>query len=340
MSEDESEVEDDPPKPDESSFHDPSDSLLLKEESDELPPKSPMGVTELDDDMQEKLSEFKQQAAESLENNDLPSALNAYNKAISMGAASALLYSKRADLLLRMGRPRACIEDCNEALKLNPDSGRAYRVRGIAYRRLQNWEMAHADLSTAQKIDYDEETESKYKREVDEKWKHIAELRRDYQMKIDDLKRQRRIREINRRRKAAAAHSKAADAGHCGAADDCCGGKAGCGDATSGARPGAAAGAGGFMPEFLNDPELQKAFSNPKLMQAMSEMMSNPAAAMKYMSDPEIGPVLMKLMGKMGGGGGAGGMPFGFGAGGAGAGGSRSSGAPPGHNFATDGGDP
>ena len=66
---------------------------------------------------------------------------------------------------------------------------------------------------------------------------------------------------------------------------------------------------------------------NPKVMQAMQAMMSNPMAAMQYMSDPEVGPVLQKLMGLFGGGmpggmggmggmpGGMGGMPGGFGGG-------------------------
>ena len=44
--------------------------------------------------------------------------------------------------------------------------------------------------------------------------------------------------------------------------------------------------------------------------------MGNPMAMMQYMDDPEVGPVLQKLMGKMMGGGGMPGMGPGLGMGG------------------------
>ena len=46
-----------------------------------------------------------------------------------------------------------------------------------------------------------------------------------------------------------------------------------------------------------------------QMMQAMMEMQQNPGAAMKYMSDPEIGPVLMKIAGMAAGSGMGAGMP-------------------------------
>jgi len=57
--------------------------------------------------------------------------------------------------------------------------------------------------------------------------------------------------------------------------------------------------------------------TNPKVMAAVQQCMGNPMAMMQYMNDPEVGPVLQKLMGKMMGGGGMpggmGGMPGGMG---------------------------
>ena len=38
-----------------------------------------------------------------------------------------------------------------------------------------------------------------------------------------------------------------------------------------------------------------------QVMQAMMQMQSNPAAAMQYMSDPEVGPILMKVAATLGG---------------------------------------
>merc|ERR1719231_214710 len=62
---------------------------------------------------------------------------------------------------------------------------------------------------------------------------------------------------------------------------------------------GMPAGMGQMMAEMMQDPEMMAAMSNPKVMQAMQSCMGNPMAMMQYMDDPEVGPVLQKLMGKM-----------------------------------------
>jgi suppressor of tumorigenicity protein 13 len=92
-------------------------------------------------------------------------------------------------------------------------------------------------------------------------------------------------------------------------------------------------GGGGGMPNIppellqaiMSDPELMQAMQKPKVMAALQECMSNPAAIGKYASDPEFQSIISKLqkvmpggpMGGMGGGGpGPGfgsGMPGGFG---------------------------
>ena len=80
-------------------------------------------------------------------------------------------------------------------------------------------------------------------------------------------------------------------------------------------------GGGGGMPagmdEIMKDPEIMAAMANPKVMAAVQSCMGNPMQMMQYMNDPEVGPVLQKMMGKMMGGGmppGAmGGMPGGMG---------------------------
>jgi hypothetical protein len=70
---------------------------------------------------------------------------------------------------------------------------------------------------------------------------------------------------------------------------------------------------------MMADPEMREAMANPKVQKALQEvmsgpggpagLMSNPAKLQELMSDPEVGPVIQKLMSKMGGAGGMGGMP-------------------------------
>jgi suppressor of tumorigenicity protein 13 len=61
----------------------------------------------------------------------------------------------------------------------------------------------------------------------------------------------------------------------------------------------------------MSDPELAAAMQNPKVTAAFTEMMQNPTPAkmQELMSDPEVGPVLQKLIAKVGPG--MGGMPGG-----------------------------
>merc|ERR1719433_2240350 len=87
-----------------------------------------------------------------------------------------MMYAKRAELLLKLRRPNACIADCSIAISINPDSGKAHRIRGRAHRSLGHWEEAHRDLALGQKLDYDDETVDVQKL-VDEKWRKIMQQR-------------------------------------------------------------------------------------------------------------------------------------------------------------------
>merc|ERR1712217_623940 len=87
---------------------------------------------------------------------DTAKALEHYTSALMTGAASALIFAKRGELLLREKRPRAAINDCHAALEVNPDCGKALRIRGLAYRKLGNWAAAQKDLGLGQKLDFDD----------------------------------------------------------------------------------------------------------------------------------------------------------------------------------------
>lgn len=262
-------------EPTEADFFDLDDPDRMVAETVALPPKGVKGL-ELSDADQERVSALKSQASEAIENGHLGAALELYNTVISMGSVSAMMYTKRADLLLKLKRPLAAIADCDAALLLNPDSAKAFRIRGLALRGLQKWEAAHSDLSTAQTIDFDEATET-VKKLVDTKCSEILLAKRAFRMasKVEE-------EEVPR---------------------DVGGG--------FGAMPGMPSGMPSGMPAgmpdmgaLFSDPEIMGAMSNPKVMAAMQAMMTNPAAFLQYQNDPEVGPVLAKLMSKMGGMGG------------------------------------
>jgi len=98
----------------------------------------------------------KKDAAKASDKSDFATALKKYTDAITAGGAKALLLAKRGELLLKLKRPRAAINDCSYAIDMNPDCVKAYHVRGMAHRTLGNWEDANDDLSHGQKLDFDE----------------------------------------------------------------------------------------------------------------------------------------------------------------------------------------
>ena len=263
------------------------------------PDPPPEDVSEADMD---KASTAKMEAADLMAAGNCEAAAKTLTKAIQ-AMPSALTYARRAECFLKMKpkKPNAAIRDCDAALKLNPDSGKSLRLRGTAHRFLGNWEAASKDLAQGQAIDFDDAVQTMQKL-VDERWHEIRSRR-------SAAAAAKRDAELEERRKAAAeAARKAEEAKSSSSSMPGMGG-------FPGGMPGMGGFPGGGMPPgmegLMNDPELMAAMSNPKVMAAMTSAMSNPASLMQYMSDPEVGPVLTKLMGKMGGG--MGGMPGGMG---------------------------
>lgn len=319
--EEEEEEEEEPEEPEE------EDPERLPEDPEPYPELGPEGEKELTDDQMDAQGAAKQAAVEALEDGKLEEALAKYTEAIKVGNATAMMYAKRAELLLKLKRPNACINDCSAAIKVNPDSGKAYRIRGKAHRLLGHWEEAQLDLATGQKLDYDDNT-ADVQKFVAERFKRINE-RKTRQRLRDEKKAEKRRQEDYKRRKEAAnkayQEAKAAESagggfpggfpggGFPGGFPGMPGGMGGMPGGMGGmpggmgGMPGGMGGMpgmGGMDPSMfqglLSDPELMSAFSNPKIQAAMCEIMSNPAAMSKYQNDPEIMAVFQKMMSKVG----------------------------------------
>ena len=101
----------------------------------------------------------KSEAAEAQGGGDFARALSLWTAALEAEAATASLsattLAKRADCLLKLDRPRGAASDCTAALSVNPDSARAYKIRGRARRKIPDYEGAAADFGQAQRIDFD-----------------------------------------------------------------------------------------------------------------------------------------------------------------------------------------
>jgi len=159
-----------------------------------FPAMSPADVAELTDEAQDKQNGFKQQGVDALEDGKLDLVLEKFTEAISIGCASALLYSRRAQILMQLDRPRAAVNDCNAALEINPDSAKGYKIRGRAYKKLGMWCEAHSDLQTGLKLDFDDDTEEA-SRDVAEKAKELQAAAVSKRVKEEELEYNRKMKE-------------------------------------------------------------------------------------------------------------------------------------------------
>jgi len=298
-----SEVSADELSSDKGESSDDPDKMVPEEEP--MPAVAPDMEKELTDEDYDKLGELKMSANKAMRSGENDKALDLMTQALLVGEPSALLYARRAAVLLKMKRPMACIRDCTEALKLNPDSAKAYKIRGKAYRRLHKWEEANKDLAMGQRIDYDDDTQDVFT-VVSAKWKVIRKKKLGRNSRNEDRERRRKIKRVTRARKQAQKEyeeQKRKDASEEKKRKK----SKGMPDGMPGGMPGGMP--AGFA-EMMKDPAL----SNPKVLAALQDIMKNPANISKYQNDPDVMKVIQKMTKMSGGmGGGMGGMPGGMG---------------------------
>lgn len=201
-----------------------------------------------------------------------------------------MFFAKRGQAFLKLKKPNAATRDCDQALRLNPDSATAYKFRGRAHRLLGNWEEAAKDLRQACKLDFDDEADE-WLKEVTPNAKKIEQ----HNIKQERKKAEKELNERKERvRRAQEANKKAAEENAKQAEDD-----------------GGDFGMGGLPPDFM------EAFSDPEVAAALQDVMQNPGNIMKYQNNPKVMNLLKKFAGAAGGGGfpgmggmgGGGGMP-------------------------------
>lgn len=304
-------------------------------EPDNDPPQK-MGdaSVEVTDEKRDEAQIAKSKAVEAMADGDLDEAVNHLTEAIECNPTSAIIYATRASVFVKMKKPNAAIRDANAAIKINPDSAKGYKWRGMARAMLGHWEEAAKDLHLASRLDYDEEISAVLKK-VEPNVHKIEDHHRKYERLRREKDERKKERERQRRRaEAQAAYEKAKKKEHtstckesCGASGGCSGGMPGSfpGGMPAGGMPGGFPGGmpggfpggmpaggmpGGFpggmpgdvdMSKILNDPELMAAFSDPEVMTALQDVMKNPANLAKYQANPKIAPIIAKMMGKFGG---------------------------------------
>uniref|UniRef100_A0A183BZS8 TPR_REGION domain-containing protein n=1 Tax=Globodera pallida TaxID=36090 RepID=A0A183BZS8_GLOPA len=106
----------------------------------------------------DRANQNKEAAMAAFNEGDYQKALDLLTLAITLNPGSAILHAKRANTLLKMSKMKAAIQDCDKAIKINPDSAQPYKFRGRANQLLGNWVKAHQDFAISCKLDYDDMT--------------------------------------------------------------------------------------------------------------------------------------------------------------------------------------
>jgi len=262
----------------------------------------PPPPNEEDEEAFEKATAAKEAAIDALESGDHAGALAKYLEALQ-GDRSPMLLANVANCYVKMKQPGNAFLFLDAALEMNPDSAKAHKIYAQAAKSVGNWTTALKHAQTALKIDFDDMIFD-LEKAINSKFAPILALKsqlanaeKDVEF-AEKLSKQAELQQQRKEEQAREAAAKAAE--------------------MAGGMGGGMG--GGVPPGFMDDPDIQAAMSNPKVMAALQEMMTNPGAMAKYQNDPEVMGAFAKLQSKFGGMGGPGGMPGGMPGGGFGGG--------------------
>jgi suppressor of tumorigenicity protein 13 len=132
----------------------PDDQLMTPDTDAPLP----MGdrTKEVSEAEMDEANEIKARAIAAQNEGRDAEATELFTQAIQKNPKVAILWASRANLLLKLRKPNAAVRDCSVAIELNPDSAKAWKVRGRARRFLGQYADAKRDLQTGNRLDFDE----------------------------------------------------------------------------------------------------------------------------------------------------------------------------------------
>merc|ERR1719376_81301 len=163
---------------------------------------------ELSEEEMDSFDEKRSEAMQAYSEGEWEKSIGLFTEAIKINPNSAVMFAKRGMCYLKISpkATNACVKDCSRAIQLNPDNAAAYKWRGRAQRLLGNFAEVAKDLSTACKIDFDEQADE-WLKEVQPNAKKLAEHqrkkdRKDAEKALNEKK--ERIRKAKKAREAAA----------------------------------------------------------------------------------------------------------------------------------------
>eukprot|EP01123_Difflugia_compressa_P001833 TRINITY_DN1230_c0_g4_i3.p1 TRINITY_DN1230_c0_g4~~TRINITY_DN1230_c0_g4_i3.p1 ORF type:complete len:390 (-),score=116.59 TRINITY_DN1230_c0_g4_i3:190-1359(-) len=252
-------------------------------ESIEMGDKSKMVSEDEEGDAFSLMGQARKQAREG----NHTAAIEKLTEAIKINPQGSALFATRAESFLELKRPNAAIKDCNRALELNPDSGKALKTRGKARRLLGKYGEAFYDLQQGNLLDWDESTDAVIKEIKERAEKAIARQRKQEEKKrLDDLKREA-AEKRRRQQEEEDLHNRAS---------------AGAGGFPGGGGPGGMDALSALLGQLTKDPEVAALLKNPDTLKKLNEFLMEGG---KHADDPAIKKIMEVLQRKVPGAGGA-----------------------------------
>jgi len=253
------------------------DNALLTPDND-APLEIGDSSIEVTEEMMDNANNLKVEAMQAQREGNLAKAVELYTQAIKTNSRSGILYGSRAQALLELKKPVAAIKDCDIAINKNPDSAKAYKVRGRAHRSLGNYEQALKDIQMGQKLDWDESS-NKFEHEVKEF--------------VDKIVAQRKKREQKEKKKSRPAPQPTPQPTP---QESHNAGMPNFGEMPNfGGMPNMPGVPPNFMQDILNDPEVLTMLQDPKVQEALSD----PAKMAELQNDPRMAKLFAKFGGQM-----------------------------------------
>ncbi|PKU31434.1 golgin subfamily a member 6-like protein 22 [Limosa lapponica baueri] len=126
--------------------------------------------------------EMKKMAFDAVGRGEFQKAVQLLTDAIKLNPRLSTLYVNRAGVFVQLQKPNAAIRDCDEAIKIDPNSAQPYKWRGKALWLLGHWQWAAKDLALACQLGSDEDTNNMLK-EVQRRVQKIAKHQKKYEEK-------------------------------------------------------------------------------------------------------------------------------------------------------------
>jgi tetratricopeptide (TPR) repeat protein len=103
-------------------------------------------ITKPSEDECARAVDVRKDGNRALKDGDVEGALSLYSKAAQINPGSEVTFTCKATALIKLERFEEAVLDCSSALELNPDYIKAMHRRGVALAALKRWEEAEGDL--------------------------------------------------------------------------------------------------------------------------------------------------------------------------------------------------